>query len=349
MEHAFYYHEQYFLLPDGYNSLDELRAAVPVTVRALPLLEDNHVPGAVVQKGICIAPFFMKGYVEEPAEVTIDIPSDLYPVEVERLTQEEYSARLRALILERCPGCTNYKPLSDRIQSLNGHYEEMSLLGTCFFRCESKPSPRVFLNHLHALGGNWVRDPASARKPDLHLYCFKLWYLTYEAAEWEDDTHGTLILHHKKDLMLSVLTEVLARYSALPDFNGFRVRDAEPYTFTRGDLDTLLSNRKGYFVKAAKRHGLSVMLLHFDTARRPDVLRSLSWLTENLRMTPLCRLEDGEAFLVTDTCAVLKALHFRSPELSACGVTAEVYDQYAIRNYTIGYRMEMTSRPYPEG
>ena len=44
MEQAFYYHEHYYLLPDGYASVEALRAAAPVTVTALPLLEDNHRP-----------------------------------------------------------------------------------------------------------------------------------------------------------------------------------------------------------------------------------------------------------------------------------------------------------------
>lgn len=347
MEQAFYYHEHYYLLPDGYDSVEALRAAAPVTVNAVPLLEDNHQPTGRGQMGICIAPYFIKGYTEIPEPVTIDVPADLYAVRVERLTQDEYDARLREVLTAGCPGCVRYKPITEKRSSLNGHFEEMSLDGVCFYRLETKPSPREFLFHIQCIGGDWYREPPAARGIDRLLYGMQLRYLTYESAEWEDDTKKTLILHHKPDLMMSILTEVLARYSALVDFDGFRVKDADPYSFDRGDLDALLANKKGYFVKAAKKHGLSVMLLRFDPARRADVARSLSYLTEHIYMSPLCEIEGGEAMLATDTCAVLKALHFRSPELSACGLTVEVYDQYAIRRYTVGYQMEMTVRPYP--
>ena len=77
----------------------------------------------------------------------IDDPSDAFPVEVELFTQKEYNGRLREVILNFCPGCMRYKPISNRVQSLNGHFEEIALNSVCFYRYESRPSPRVFRNN----------------------------------------------------------------------------------------------------------------------------------------------------------------------------------------------------------
>ena len=154
---AFYYRERYYLLPQGYSSIKELRSEMenmPARIRLQALSEDNHIHSNI-EKGVSIAPYFYSEYGFAEEDVLIEDVSDIYPVEVELFTQAEYNECLRKVILEYCPGCLRYKPISDRVQSLNGHFEEISLNAVCFFRQNSKPSPRVFRRNLFGLGGLW--------------------------------------------------------------------------------------------------------------------------------------------------------------------------------------------------
>ena len=149
MYNAFYYEDNYYLLPNtfpDYNSF--LNAAhngpLPMEVHTIALREDHGIRNFRVVKGRSMAPYFLQGYNDAPCSVVITNADNIYPVHVQICTQEEYNAKLREQILKSCPGCLRYTPLSNRVQSLNGHFGEMSLDGVCLFRQETKPSPPNF-------------------------------------------------------------------------------------------------------------------------------------------------------------------------------------------------------------
>ena len=168
---AFFWHDNYYLLPDGLSSVEELLSSVdgkkPIEVRRLT--ENNYIASYTIEKGVCIAPYFYSEYGYEASEITIEDASDVFPVEVELFTQAEYNDRLREVVLNYCPGCLGYKPLSPRVQSLNGHFEEISLNSVCFYRQISKPSPRNFRWGMFSIGGSWKHHAPTECKTDLLL------------------------------------------------------------------------------------------------------------------------------------------------------------------------------------
>ena len=158
MYNAFYYEDNYYLLPDGYSDcqsfIDAVRqGSLPMEFCAVALRENHNVNNSRVVKGCSMAPYFLTGYHDESCQIVISNVEDVYPVHATLLSQEAYNAKLRELILEKCPGCLRYSPLSNRVQSLNGHFEEMSLDGVCLFRQETRPEPRSFRRNLFSLGG----------------------------------------------------------------------------------------------------------------------------------------------------------------------------------------------------
>lgn len=150
----------YFLLPPEYEDFNAFKSAVaaapkPFELKAVVLRENHGIPNRGVEKGVSMAPFFLTGYHDAPSLLQIQDAENMYPAEVELLSQEEYNARLRDLVTNYCPGCTRFKPLSNRVQSLNGHFEEIALDGFCAYRVETKPSPRCFRELLFSFGYFW--------------------------------------------------------------------------------------------------------------------------------------------------------------------------------------------------
>ena len=144
---GFYYKEQYMLLPKGFETFDAFMAdlrskELPARYETEVLVDDHHARNYTVIKGRSMAPYFLSGYHDDPCTIQITYPDEVYPVQVELMDQTEYNTRLRELINGYCPGCTKFKPLSNRVQSLNGHFEELPLDGTCLYREEIKPSRR---------------------------------------------------------------------------------------------------------------------------------------------------------------------------------------------------------------
>ena len=93
MEHALYYREQYYLLPEPYATVEEFLTALgpfPAEVTLRSLKEDHEIRG-MVQKGVCIAPYFYRDYGFPQEVVRIEHPEKVYPAEVELLTQAEYN------------------------------------------------------------------------------------------------------------------------------------------------------------------------------------------------------------------------------------------------------------------
>ncbi len=122
---AFYYDRNYYLLPEQFDSVVELQAAVtrifPVSMHFLHLQENR-----------CQAPYFVEEEIVS-RKVTIRYPERLYPVLATILPRLEYDRRLGSLVEQFCPGCTRYGGDSS---DLTGHHEEMTLDGVCCERQE---------------------------------------------------------------------------------------------------------------------------------------------------------------------------------------------------------------------
>ena len=144
---AFFYRNIYFLLPEGYDSAADFlnaigRAVLPAAVRAVVLRENSKVDKSwSYELGVCLAPYFIADYLENPEDIVIEDASDIYPVQAELLSQQEYNNRLRTRVSEYCPGCRGFGSLSEKDSSLSGHFDEISLNGFCPYRWETRVSP----------------------------------------------------------------------------------------------------------------------------------------------------------------------------------------------------------------
>lgn len=119
---AFFYDNQYYLLPEGYDTAEALADAVEdgLGELTLPRLNDTK----------CMAPYF-SDKAPEAVRITLDPEKPLFPCEVELMTQAEYDDRLRKVVTAFCPGCRNFGGDAD---DLTGHHEEISLDSVCFIR-----------------------------------------------------------------------------------------------------------------------------------------------------------------------------------------------------------------------
>ena len=138
MEKAFFYQNEYYLLPE--DSTD---------TETLLWRHGDGKPFAVTMlcERKCMAPYFTSK-AKKTVKLKLTRDSVLYPCEVEILTQKEYNARLRALVRAKCEGCPNFGSVDETDASLEGHHEEMSLDGVCFYRAaaESDAPDFFFVN-----------------------------------------------------------------------------------------------------------------------------------------------------------------------------------------------------------
>lgn len=116
---SIYYEDHYYKIPDDYADFGEF-------VRKT----DFSKPIALVEyrQKTCWAPYFTE---ESCADVMIMIeyPEFLIQAQGFLMRQKDYDAQLSALVSTNCPGCLRY---GDDPENLDGHYDEMSLDGTCF-------------------------------------------------------------------------------------------------------------------------------------------------------------------------------------------------------------------------
>ena len=153
MAKAFFYQNEYYLLPEDSTDTDTLLwrhgDGKPFTV--VHLAEKK-----------CMAPYFtLKS--KRQVKLRLNRDSVIYPCEVEILSQKEYNARLRALVRATCEGCPNFGGVDETEASLEGHHEEMSLDGVCFYRAaaESDDPDFFFVN-------SWIQQTVM-RFRELHL------------------------------------------------------------------------------------------------------------------------------------------------------------------------------------
>jgi hypothetical protein len=120
-----YYEGHYYQIPDGYASLKEFI-----------LLSDFSAPvklTELIQK-TCMAPYFTEKAAQD-CFVWIEHPQYFIEIDYFLLNQDDYDGQLSALVQTKCPGCLRYE---GDAKNLEGHYDEMSLDGTCFEKDENQ-------------------------------------------------------------------------------------------------------------------------------------------------------------------------------------------------------------------
>ena len=343
MQQAVFYSNIYFLLPPEYEDFASFRAAAaaapkPFQVRAVVLRENHKIPGWNVQKGVCMAPYFLTGYHDEPSLLRISDPEELLPAQVELLSQEEYNARLRRLVTDDCPGCTRYRPFSNRVQSLNGHFEEIALDGFCAYRVESKPSPRCFRELLFFFGYRWKTFSYGEAAPEeLCQNLKKSLYLRLDKPRLEEREGRRTWSARAKTAFDAQVTRIVSRYirevfdpnyHILSEFGGTETDERwEP-----GEDESFRAD--------CRRYGLSVLTLTYEPDGAGKLRRSLAELVENWCLFPLRLSEGCDVYFALDTPAVLKGLHYRLPLLRTLRLTAEMSGQYASKRYLFSDTMQ---------
>ena len=344
---AIYYREHYYLIPQEYDRSDVflndiVTMSSPCEFELIELLEDHNIRERL-QKGVSITPYFICGYSDEPQKVMIESPSEVYPAEVEILTQDEYNIRLREVVTEYCPGCMRYKPLTKNVCSLNGHFEEITLDKVCFFRQETKPSPRCFHEMLMFLGGFWNHFPPENRSEEMICEDIKSrFYMKWDNAEFSESDGNMLLVSHKTDFFLSVLTAVLSEYiESWLYFTKFRIKDSDARIITEDDILSVISEQNAEsFRKSCKKYGVSIGILEYPEEVSKEIERSLSDPIKHNMFYPLYRTAGKTYYLLTDTSNCLKMLHFRYPMLEKHGVKITVYSQSDVKKYEISRYMK---------
>lgn len=347
MANAVYYEGLYLLLPEEYPDfsafLEFLRNSLfPVDVNMVVLRENHKIPCWTVFKGESIAPYFLTGYHDTPSRVRFQDAEGIYPVQVELMDQDTYNARLREVINAFCPGCKRFKPLTNRVQSLNGHHEEISLNSVCFYRYEENPSPRVFRELLFSFGGFFIRNRYSALSAEEMKQRLAWNYLRYKSYGLEErDGEKYLILECKKGELLSpILTRFVGKYVEEVADEHYHMVLKTPFTCSDDYLQTILQeDKQEAFRKECKKYGVSIGILEFDPTAQTTVMHSLEELTDHYFMEPLLSQPGKICFLITDTSKVLKELHYRNPLLETYGTSLTLFTQWDRKKYTINFDM----------
>lgn len=351
MQSAIYYNDMYYLLPEEYCDhnmfFKDLRDKnFPAQFQMVALYENHNARNFTVIKGQSMAPYFLSGYHDEPIPITISNPEDVYPVEVEVMDQSEYNAKLREVINRVCPGCLRFKPLSNRVQSLNGHFEEMTLDGVCLFRQESKPAPRIFHEHLFSFGGFFKHfDYAKNSAKEMHDHIKQWFYVRYaDAVLLEENNCKTLTLQCKKnELLAPLLTTAISSYLDEISNGTYHIRLSENYIFTESTFKELVNESNAEaFRKDCKKYGISLAVLEYDDNATEKVRHSLKPLFEHFWIFPLLQTNGKEYYLVSDTSMFLKELRFRSPLLQAYHTDVSIFDQFKNTQYQVSFDMKQS-------
>lgn len=349
---GFFYRGIYFLLPQGYADTNAFRqaletAASPLTVTAQLLPEKSpvaHHEG--YEHGVCLAPYFIADYLPEPEELVIEDATDVYPAQVELLTQKAYNDRLRALVEAYCPGCRGYGGLSANDSSLSGHFDEMTLNGVCLCRWETRTEPRSFYREMLYMANAWARYNYSADSEaymrDNLKFDLKLAYTAGELVE--DSTGRTLTLAAKKtDFFFTVLTDHLARFVKDHVDESYTLRLKDPLPFDEASILALVTPKKiAATRKEFKKYGVALAVLTCD----PDWDGKVRAYLENLESDGLLRLlvtQPGQyTCLLAGPTAVLMDLRAAAPFMQRCHASITVYNAQQTVRYQITYAMPST-------
>lgn len=353
MPDAIFLRDSYLLLPEEFPTCDAFMAdlrsrELPATYRMISLKEENRITatGKLVT-GVCMAPCFLTGYRDWIADVTIDDPAEVYPVEVERIPLREYNRRLREAIGRTCEGCARCKPPTARDQSLQGYHELLSLNGVCPFRYEEKPAPRSFGQNLQWLGGGFMRckyaekDAEAMRQQIRESLC-----LIYDSAIKSAGPDGTTLLTvtpKKKELLPPYLTLAIGHY--IHSLTGtYRIQPAvQPDTSPDALLALAAPERRETFRKECRKFGVSLADLTWDGQDEGRVMRMLWEQNRHSLLYPLYEAPGRAILLLMDTAEAMKTLRFFTPMLAAHGAAITVHGQYHSRRYTVNFDMPFES------
>ncbi len=349
MKPGIYYRGTYLRLPDEFPTYeafhkDLLSRPSPTQYRMQVLCEDYHISSRGAEQGRSMAPYFLSGYFDEASTVTIQDPADVYPVSVEILDQDSYNARLRSLICEKCPGCYRFKPLTDKPQSLNGHFEEMSLDGVCLFRQDSRITPRRLRGLLFSFGGLFHATRAAEYTAQQMQERIASWlYLRCDGASLEDvdGSRSLTLTPKKKELLAPFIIRALGIYLEKVTRGRYRIQADTPFVYDDSILCAFLEPKKvEAFRKECKRYGAAIGVLEYAPEMAPKVRESLQPLIDQFYLFPLAQADGKDTYLVTDTSFVLKELRYRAPLLERCEAVFRLHDQFRSARYRVRFQME---------
>lgn len=349
MQNAIYCKGTYLLLPEEFPDFEAFRKdlrsrTLPAEYSMVVLHENNRQKCFSVTKGVCMTPYFLSGYHDEPSRIRIADITDLYPVQVEILTQAQYNERLREVVNRVCPGCTSFKPLSNRVQSLNGHFDEISLDGVCVFRQETKPSPRSFHHHLFSFGGFFHHFHFDQKNAGEMQEEIKRWfYIRHADAVLESHNEDTVLTLRckKNELLTPVITDCISRYLEQISEGTYHIHQSELFHCTQESLDLLLAQADSEtFRKECKKTGTALAVLEYDPEATDSVRRSLEPLIDHFWIFPLVQTAGKDYYLLTETSTVLKELRYRSPLLQTHNAKISISGQNNTTSYVISFAME---------
>lgn len=346
MQNAIFYRDQY-LLPEGFadwqSFSDALKAAeFPWTVRAEILKENYKVTSWDYEHGVSIAPYFITGYGGILQDVTIESAAEVYPAQVELLTQDEYNRRLRELVCAYCPGCRNFGSVNEKDSSLSGHFDEISLNGVCFYRYETRLRPKALHEGVESLGHSLKRDGLRPMNADQMQGIVDIYTkLKYAAAEITDegDVRTLTFTAKKPDLFLTLATDVVAKYIRRVDEN-YRIALSNRVEPDEAAITAMLAPKKlNSLRKELKKYGLSIGILEYAPESDAAVLSAMQSAESEVMALPLFGEPGRRVWLFTAPAKMLMYLRFRSPLMEAENVRATVYDPDKTTRYRIGFDM----------
>ncbi len=345
---GFFYLNTYFLLPDGYA--DEAaflqyahQTNAPLTVQAIILREDSEAGHDPYELGVCIAPYFIADYLKEPEELIIEYPGEVYPAQVELLTQLEYNDRLREQVMAHCAGCRGFGGLNEKDSSLSGHFEEITLDGFCPYRWETRNSPRNFNNALYDFGYAWGRYNYANQSADDLMDDIKFdLKLSYASGALVDDQNGrTLVLYCKKpSLIQTALTDILAKCISGDWEKKYHIRLNGRADIDKAAVMTLLTPKKiASTRKELSKYGVKIAILEYDSCGENSMLLFLNTLvSESLGW--ILHAEPGKAIcLLTGEYAIMR-LRCAAPMLEPYSTIVTLYDALKTVQYKVSFGMQ---------
>ena len=350
VQFGFYYLNNYFMLPEGYADaaafLDFARQAEePLTVRAIILPENSEAGYEPYELGVCIAPYFIADYLHEPEEIVLEYPGEVYPVQVELLTQQEYNNRLRLQVMAHCPGCRAFGELNENDSSLSGHFEEITLDGFCPYRWETRKAPRNFNKELYEFSHSWTRWNYAQYSAEAVMDEIKYFLkLSYAFGSITDNLIGrTLTLCSKKpNLFQTVLTDILDKHISEHLQEGYHIYLVGCAAIDEASVMSLLTPRRiAATRRELKKYGVSIAILEYDPRGENSVMLFLSMMESG----SLCRILHAEAgkavCLLTGEYAVMQ-LRCASPMLEPLNTTLTLYGALKTAQYKIRFDMPET-------
>ncbi len=364
MTNAFYYNDEaeaskqgtaYFLLPEGHSCGEAFLAALdkagyPFQVEAIPLLEDNGVSTSRLDKGLCIAPYFLTGYNDKPVKLTITDKQSVYPATVERMSQREYNKRIRELVKGYCPGCIRYGKVTAMDSSLNGHFEEISLDGTCLVRCETPDGiGMVLFQTLAASVDLWNDVIRLDREPNSET--FKEFFLevlgiqTQTLSALVSNNTLMLYLYCGDDFFNNLAAVIAAKYLETYSLDRYSISLGSKLVYSEDYITELTKDEnKAELIKQCKAHGIAFALLQYDGEGEEQIAKALAGLAQSVLIYPLSAKEGERRFVLSDTDMVLQKLRYHAPVLEAYNSKLTVYEgKEKNKRYSIDYKMQCES------